>query len=240
MRYIKKYSKFFEDGGDGGGTAAANASTTAGMGAVVASQPGAFAGTTGTTGSGDIGFVLGYDPKKKRKKGSPSQVSDLRDLKEVETEKVKESVDEGSEEYEDIRWALIDFMDQGFDLRIKKYDDPEDIQEMTIAMNSSVPASPDVVTGNNEIRGIFKDGKMSLTKVDNLRYPNSPHFMDNRRGKDREWIDSLESAGLRLLDLEGYDHGSFSISKDGYRETLIPSATHVNVNIHIHMMKDPI
>ena len=92
MKYLKRYDKFFEDGEGGGaavggGVATANASNTAGMGAVVSAQPGAFAGTTGTTGSGDVGFVLGYDPKKKRKKGSPSQVSDLRDLKEVDTEK---------------------------------------------------------------------------------------------------------------------------------------------------------
>jgi hypothetical protein len=91
MKYLKKYDKFFEDGEGGGaavggGVATANASNTAGMGAVVSAQPGAFAGTTGTTGSGDVGFVLGYNPKKKRKKGSPSQVSDLRDLKEVDTE----------------------------------------------------------------------------------------------------------------------------------------------------------
>ena len=86
MKYLKRYDKFFEDG-EGGGVATANASNTAGMGAVVSAQPGAFAGTTGTTGSGDVGFVLGYNPKKKRKKGSPSQVSDLRDLKEVDTEK---------------------------------------------------------------------------------------------------------------------------------------------------------
>lgn len=50
---------------------------------------------------------------------------------------VRESVDENSEEYDDIKWALIDFVDQGFDLRVKKYDDPEEIQEMTIAMNLS-------------------------------------------------------------------------------------------------------
>ena len=85
MKYLKRYDKFFEDG-EGGGVATANASNTTGMGAVVSAQPGAFAGTTGTTGSGDVGFVLGYNPKKKRKKGSPSQVSDLRDLKEVDTE----------------------------------------------------------------------------------------------------------------------------------------------------------
>ena len=90
MKYLKRYDKFFEDGeggAAGGGVATANASNTAGMGAVVSAQPGAFAGTSGTTGSGDVGFVLGYNPKKKRKKGSPSQVSDLRDLKEVDTEK---------------------------------------------------------------------------------------------------------------------------------------------------------
>ena len=91
MKYLKRYDKFFEDGEGGGavagGVATANASNTAGMGAVVSAQPGAFAGTAGTTGSGDVGFVLGYNPKKKRKKGGPSQVSDLRDLKEVDTEK---------------------------------------------------------------------------------------------------------------------------------------------------------
>ena len=92
MKYLKRYDKFFEDGEGGGavaggGVATANASNTAGMGAVVSAQPGAFAGTAGTTGSGDVGFVLGDDPKKKRKKGDPSQVSDLRDLKEVDTKK---------------------------------------------------------------------------------------------------------------------------------------------------------
>jgi hypothetical protein len=91
MKYLKRYNKFFEDGEGGavagGGVATANASNTAGMGAVVAAQPGTFAGTTGTTGSGDVGFVLGANLNKKRKKGNPSQVSDLRDLKEVDTEK---------------------------------------------------------------------------------------------------------------------------------------------------------
>lgn len=223
MRHIKTYKKFFEDGG----TATANASTTAGMGAVVASQPGAFAGTTGTTGSGDIGFVLGYDPKKKRKKGNPSQVSDLRDLKEVETEKVKESIDEGSEEYEDIRWALIEFMDQGFDLRIKKYDDPEDIQEMTIAMNAQLKMES---TGNNMIRGTFKDGSFEVTKVDTIWNPSLLHFMLNLKGKEKELLDSLESACLRLLEQEGYDHGTFVI--DFFKRD-------ANISIHIHMMKNP-
>jgi hypothetical protein len=95
MKYLKKYQKFFEDGEGGGaassgGTAYADAGI-AGMGAVVSAQPGQFAGTTGTTGSGDVGFGLGATKKEKRKKGKPSQVTDLRDLKEEETNAVDES-----------------------------------------------------------------------------------------------------------------------------------------------------
>lgn len=58
----------------------------AGMGAVVSSQPGALPGTTGTTGSGDISTYL-FRKKGKKKKGNPSQVSDLRDLAPVKIKK---------------------------------------------------------------------------------------------------------------------------------------------------------
>jgi len=232
MRHIKTYKKFFEDGG----TASANASSVAGMGSVVAAQPGAVAGTTGTAGSGDIGFVLGYDPKKKRKKGNPSQVSDRRDLKDAKTSKVKESVEEGSEEYEDIRWALIDFMDQGFDLRIKKYDDPEEILEMTIAMNAFLPADKDLITGDNEIKGCVIDGNIGELKVRTIFNPTElDRSMSSLAGKDREFVENLESSCLKIIDLEGYDHASFRIDK-----TRIHSSDNVSVNIHIHLMKDPI
>lgn len=103
MKYLKLYQKFFEDG-EGGGVACSNASNTAGMGAVVAAQVGAFPGVPGTSGSGDIGFGLGgvqtkapidsfngKKEKKRKKKGKPSQVSDLRDLKEEDTNTVDES-----------------------------------------------------------------------------------------------------------------------------------------------------
>lgn len=74
MNHIKKYKEFFED---------ANATAAvSGMGAVVAAQPGALPGTTGTEGSGDVGFTF---KKERRKKGKPNEVSDLRDLKEVDT-----------------------------------------------------------------------------------------------------------------------------------------------------------
>lgn len=148
---------------------------------------------------------------------------------------IMESVDEDSEEYEDIKWALIDFMDQGFDLRIKKYDNPEDIQEMTIAMNVCLPASEDVVTGNNEIKGSVEDGNMGELKVRTIFNPTElKRDISWLKGKDREWTESLESACLRLVDLEGYDHASFRIDK-----TRIPSSENVSVNIHIHLMKNP-
>lgn len=95
MKHLKKYKQFYED------AATCDASNTSGMGAVVSSQPGALPGDTGTSGSGDIGIV--YDSKsKKRKKGGPSQVSDLRDLEPVKTNKIEESLKEEEEKIKDV------------------------------------------------------------------------------------------------------------------------------------------
>ena len=146
-----------------------------------------------------------------------------------------ESVDEDSEEYEDIKWALIDFMDQGFDLRVKKYDNPGEIEEMTIAMNAYLPANEDLITVNNEIKGSVEDGNIGDLKVKTIFNPTELlRTISSLNGKDREWTENLESACLRLIDLEGYDHASFRIDK-----TRIPSSENVSVNIHIHLMKNP-
>lgn len=151
-----------------------------------------------------------------------------------------ESIDEYSEEYEDIKWALIDFMDQGFDLRIKKYDDPEEIQEMVIAMNVCLPASEDVVTGNYEIKGSVEDGNMGDLKLRTIFNPTELHrSMSSLKGKDREWTESLESACLRLIDLEGYDHASFGIYKTRIPSFDFDSSDNVSINIHIQLMKNP-
>ena len=79
MIFLKKYKDFLED-------ATANASIS-GMGDVVSSQPGEFAGMTGTEGSGDIGFTF---KKEKRKKGDPTKVSDLRDLENAKINKIED------------------------------------------------------------------------------------------------------------------------------------------------------
>lgn len=83
MKYLKKYQMFFEDG-----DACVNASNVAGMGDVVNSQPGSLPGTTGTSGSGDVSFGL-LKKEKRRRKGNPNQVTDLRDLKEEDTNEIK-------------------------------------------------------------------------------------------------------------------------------------------------------
>lgn len=82
MKHLKSYKLFLED-------AVATASSCAGMGAVVSAQPGTLPGTTGTTGSGDVSFYL-TSGKKRRKKGNPSQVSDMRDLAPVKTNKIEQ------------------------------------------------------------------------------------------------------------------------------------------------------
>ena len=76
---IKKYKEFFED-------VTANASTS-GAGDVTPAQPGVLPGTTDTTGSGDVTNTLSV---KSNKKGDPSEVSDLRYLKGVNINRIKD------------------------------------------------------------------------------------------------------------------------------------------------------
>lgn len=89
MKHLKRYNKFVED---------ANATAgVAGSGDITNAVVGDLAGTGEINGSGDISFTM---KKEKRKKGDPTQVSDLRDLEEVDTTEIvdiKESYDE--EEY---------------------------------------------------------------------------------------------------------------------------------------------
>ena len=123
MKYLKKYTQFFEDG-----TAAASTSTTGGMGPVSAAQPGSLPGTNGTEGSGDLGFTF---KKEKRKKGNASQVTDMRDLAPAKgVTKVKESVlsqiesrdpNRNPEVYKTINDCLVELFDEEFTLSTSQY-----------------------------------------------------------------------------------------------------------------------
>jgi hypothetical protein len=98
LKHLKTYKRF--ENSDG--------SSTSGMGNVISAQPGSLPGTFGTTGSGDVSF---YFKKKRRKKGNPSQVSDLRDLSTIKTNKITESIDE-----ELIKDCVVELFDEGFEL----------------------------------------------------------------------------------------------------------------------------
>lgn len=79
MKHLKSFKTFNED--------ATAVSSTTGMGDVSNSQPGSLPGTFGIDGSGDLGFVF---KKEKRKKGPPNEVTDLRDLEEIKTDRIKD------------------------------------------------------------------------------------------------------------------------------------------------------
>ena len=120
MKYLKPYKKFNEDGN------ATVSASTSGMGSVSAAQPGALPGTTGIDGSGDLGFTF---KKERRKKGDPSEVTDMRDLKPAKgitkVEDIKESkykYDESRDQFEEdksfISDTLLELQDRGFRIRI--------------------------------------------------------------------------------------------------------------------------
>jgi len=122
MRYLKKYKSFFEDG-----TAAVSASSTAGMGAVSSAQPGGLPGTTGTEGSGDPGFTF---KKEVRKKGDPTEVTDMRDLAPAKgITKIKESNSESKDPNQntEVKRSISDCVvelspDSEFELTMMMYD----------------------------------------------------------------------------------------------------------------------
>lgn len=105
---IKSFVKFFEDG-----VAAVNASTTAGAGGVVAPTVGQLPGVAADSGSGDLGFSLGVE-RLRRKKGTASEVTDLRDLEDVEVD-VVDDIKEASDKLE----GLIVKVEKAYSLKIE-------------------------------------------------------------------------------------------------------------------------
>lgn len=114
MKYLKGYKNFENS----------DASSISGMSGVSSAQPGSLPGTTGTVGSGDVPFYLN-SRNRKRKKGNPSQVSDLRDLAPAKTNKINESFT-NSLEYNKLISKLV--LDDTFIM-----DNLEDIKSMSRA-----------------------------------------------------------------------------------------------------------
>jgi hypothetical protein len=78
MTHLKRYKYFFEDG---------SGSATSGSGDVSNPTVAYLPGECGSDSSGDLSFYL---KKRRRKKGNPSEISDLRDLEDAKTNKVED------------------------------------------------------------------------------------------------------------------------------------------------------
>ena len=221
---IKRYKDFLEN-------ATADASSTSGMGAVTSAQPGSPAGTLGTEGSGDLGFVF---KKEKRKKGDPTQVSDMRDLSPAKgitkLSEIKESVDSRdpkiNKEIEDlINDCLIGLYDENFQLNMIDYKKDNELEELLISVHNMVEKN---WTGNLMIRGTFSEEETVERRVSTLR--PSPELTTNE-----EKINSIvDDASHRLINLLGYQNGTFDISWQVAGSAMPYNSTrNININVHI-------
>ena len=239
MKKIKRYKEFLEN-------AVSTASSTAGMGAVTAAQPGALAGTTGTEGSGDVGFVF---KKEKRKKGNPSQVTDMRDLAPAKgitkVEDIKESltIRKRDPRYDDevkdiIEDCIIDFYDDGFELnRIDYNKNTETVdldddtygrvysEELLISVYKQIKK---VWTGNITIKKYFDKNGVNKTDVSTLRPSGKVLSNDEQRLSDLS-----EEIGNKLINLLDYEDGFLRVEwlVSG---SAMPFGVERNINCNIH------
>ena len=219
MRYLKKYKSFFEDG-----TACATAGVS-GMGAVSSSQPGGLPGTTGTEGSGDIGFTF---KKEKRKKGDPTKVTDMRDLEHTKgitkVEDIKESemtIRPRDPAYDPqtrsmINDCLIELYDLDFELTMMDYDkqrlsvdlDEEetgyfDQEELRISIHKKISQ---LWTGNITISCKFDENGIISKNISTLR--SVGESLDEN---EQKLFDLVEEVALKLINNLEYQSGEFTI-----------------------------
>lgn len=232
MKYLKKYTDFFEDG-----TACASASTSAGMGAVSSAQPGAVAGTTGTTGSGDISFTF---KKEKRKKGNPSQVSDMRDLAPAKNITKVEDIKESALTKDEIKTrqeCLQELFDLGFvitmselDSQDEEYDIDDDhygsfkSQELRIALYKQIKKT---WRGNLNIRCLFNKDEIHTKRISTLRGTNL-------ESDESEILEAAEDASIKLINHLDFISGQLDI-QFSVAGSAMPwnEERYVSVNIHI-------
>ena len=233
MKHLKKYKSFLEDG-----TAAATA-TTAGMGSVSNSQPGDLAGTTGTSGSGDISFYMLDKKGKKIKKGTPSEVSDARYLEPAKgITKVKESK-LGDEETNVIRECLQELYDMGFedneyslDSEDEEYDIDDDdyrtfkSQELKISIYKQIEK---VWRGNLNLRYDFDKDEVYRKDISTLR-PGGKEL----EIQESEIVEVAEDACHKLINHLEYSYGSLTIYFEAPGQVVNWNKQRfINVNIHI-------
>ena len=234
MKHLKKYKAFLEDG-----TATATA-TTAGMGAVSNAQPGALAGTTGTSGSGDVSFYMLDKKGKKIKKGTPSEVSDARYLAPVEgITKLKESYKLTEEENSLVEDCLVELIDMGFEMKEYKIDSEDEeydidddtqgsfkSQEIRISLFKQVEK---LWRGNLQLRYSFDRNEVYKKNISTLR--------PNRELEDYELeiVDAVEEASHKLINHLEYTSGDLMV-EFLVAGSAMPWNEQRNININIHII----
>jgi hypothetical protein len=240
MRYLKSFKKFDEN-------AAASASSTSGMGVVSAAQPGSLAGTTGTTGSGDVSFYMLDKKGKKIKKGDPTQVTDMRYLAPAKgITKLKESNSESRDPNQntEIKRVISDCVvelspDFDFELTMMKYDkDREfvdlgdddsdggyiDYEELRVSFNKIISQN---WTGNYSIRCRFdKDGETSRN-ISTLRARGS-----EMTGEEQMLFDIVDDVAIKLINNLDYQYGFFTIEWL-VAGSAMPYNTDRNINVNV-------
>ena len=218
MRYIKSYKKFQEN-------AVATASSTAGSGPVVSATVGSLPGVGVMDGSGDLGFVL---KKEKRKKGDPTKVTDMRDLAPAKgvtkVEDIKESemtIRPRDPAYDPntrnmINDCLIELYDLDFELTMMDYNkqrnsvdlDEEETgyfnqEELRISLNKTIN---EVWTGNMIIICKFNESGIISKDVMTLRASGK-----SLSQSEEELLYLVEEIAQKLIGNLDYEGGSFKI-----------------------------
>ena len=218
MRYIKSYKKFQEN-------AVATASSTAGSGPVVSATVGSLPGVGVMDGSGDLGFVL---KKEKRKKGDPTKVTDMRDLAPAKgvtkVEEIKESemsIRPRDPAYDPntrnmINDCLIELYDLDFELTMMDYNkqrnsvdlDEEETgyfnqEELRISLNKTIN---EVWTGNMIIICKFNESGVISKDVMTLRASGK-----SLSQSEEELLYLVEEIAQKLIGNLDYEGGSFKI-----------------------------
>jgi hypothetical protein len=238
MRYLKNYKKFNEDGN------ATVGASTSGMGAVVSSQPGALPGTTGTEGSGDVGFTF---KKERRKKGGPSKVTDMRDLEPAKgvtkVEDIKESYKLTDDESLLIEDCMIELIDMGFEINKvnvdsedQEYDIDDDTQgnfksqEIRISLFKQVEK---LWRGNLQLRYSFDKNEVYKKGISTLR-PNKELEI-----QESEIVEVVEDACHKLINHLEYTSGELMV---GFlvAGSAMPygKLRHININVHIILRRN--
>jgi hypothetical protein len=239
MKHLKRYKSFLEDG-----TAAANASTTAGMGAVSNAQPGTIAGTTGTEGSGDVSFYMLDKKGKKIKKGTPSEVSDARYLAPAKgITKLKESYKLTEEENSLVEDCLVELIDMEFEMKEYKIDSEDEeydidddtqgsfkSQEIRISLFKQVEK---LWRGNLQLRYSFDKNEVYKKGISTLR-PNKELEI-----QESEIVEVVEDACHKLINHLEYTSGELMV---GFlvAGSAMPygKLRHININVHIILRRN--